>query len=60
MRVGKTYRRPWGQGQAIANARAASSELSRARLEREEVDLYLARLVKLRGEARSARASGDL
>ena len=34
---------PWGQRRAVANARAASTALSRARVEREEVDLYIAR-----------------
>jgi hypothetical protein len=43
------YWRPWDQEQAIANARAASVELSRARVDREAVDLYLARLVKSQG-----------
>jgi hypothetical protein len=35
--------RPWDQTQAVANARAASTGLSRSRAEREEVDRYLAR-----------------
>lgn len=30
-----------GQDQALANARAASTELSRLRVERDEVDLFL-------------------
>ena len=35
--------RAWlGQERAIANARAAATELSRRRVEREEVELYLA------------------
>lgn len=46
--------RPWEQGRAIDNARAASVELSRARVEREAVDLYLARLEKLQLKTRSA------
>ena len=37
--------RLWDQGRAIDNARVASVELSRLRVEREEVDLYLARRV---------------
>ena len=32
-----------GQGRAIANARAACTELSRARVERDEVELFLER-----------------
>ena len=32
-----------GQGRAIANARAACTELSRARVERVEVELFLER-----------------
>ena len=31
-----------GQDRALANARAAATELSRRRVEREEVELYLA------------------
>ena len=31
-----------GQERAIANARAAATELSRLRVEREEVEIYLA------------------
>jgi len=54
VRLGRLYWRLWDQGQAVANARAASVELSRARVQREEVDLYLARLAKVRGETRSA------
>jgi hypothetical protein len=34
---------PWGQARARANARAASTELSRARTEREEVHLFVTR-----------------
>jgi hypothetical protein len=37
-----TWRR-WGHQQALANAREATIELSRARVERAEVELYLAR-----------------
>ena len=54
VKLGWWYWRPWDQGQAIANARTASVELSRARVEREAVDLYLARLEKLQLETRSA------
>jgi len=32
-----------GQGRAVANARAAATELARARVEREEVEIFLAR-----------------
>ena len=32
-----------GQGRAISNARAACTELSRARVERDEVELFLER-----------------
>jgi hypothetical protein len=49
VRLNRLYWRPWDQEQAIANARAASVELSRARVDREAVDLYLARLVKSQG-----------
>lgn len=45
MRVSRLFWRPWDQSRAIANARIASSELCRKRAEREEVDIYLARLV---------------
>jgi hypothetical protein len=39
--------KPWGwatasQGAALANARAAATELSRLRVEREDVELFLA------------------
>ena len=43
MRVGWGYWRLWDQTQAIANARSASTELSRFRAEREEIDIYIAR-----------------
>jgi hypothetical protein len=46
MRVQWLYWRPWDQSRAIANARIASTELCRTRAEREEVDIYLARLVE--------------
>jgi hypothetical protein len=45
MRVQWLYWRPWDQSRALANARIASTELCRSRAEREEVDIYLARLV---------------
>ena len=54
MRLSRLYWRPWDQERAVANARAASVELSRARVEREEIDLYVARVAKARGRARSA------
>jgi hypothetical protein len=54
MRLRRLPRPLWDQGPAIANARAASVELSRARVEREEVELFVARHVARRGAARSA------
>ncbi len=46
--------RPWDQTRAVANARIASTELSRARVEREDIDLYVARCLASRGASRSA------
>jgi hypothetical protein len=42
---------PWGQARAVANARMASTALSRARVEREEVALYLVRAIEGRARA---------
>jgi hypothetical protein len=42
MRVRWRIWRPWDQTRAIDNARTASTEVSRSRAEREEVDIYLA------------------
>jgi hypothetical protein len=42
---------PWGQTRAIANARSASTALSRARVEREDVELYLERAIEDRASA---------
>lgn len=42
------------QGRALANARGASTELSRARVEREEVEIYLHELRQSRGGTRPA------
>jgi hypothetical protein len=42
---------PWGQARAVANARVASTALARARVEREEVALYLARASRDRPRA---------
>lgn len=41
-RNGWTWR-PWDQTRAVDNARAASTELARNRVEREEVELFLER-----------------
>ena len=43
VRVGGFLRALLGQERAIANARAAATELSRQRVEREEVEMFLAR-----------------
>jgi hypothetical protein len=40
--VTRTLVRRWGGGGAVANARTASTDLSRLRVEREEVEGYLA------------------
>jgi hypothetical protein len=48
MRVLWGFWRPWDQTRAIANARTASTELSRSLAEREEVDIYLTRHVASR------------
>ena len=40
--------RPMSQTTALSNARSASVELSRARVEREEVDLFIAELDEAR------------
>lgn len=48
--------------QAVANAREAATALSRLRVEREEVELYLARLHALReppAVVADARVAGD-
>lgn len=62
MRMRSLYWRPWDQGKAIANARAASLELRRACLEREEVYRYLAQLAESRRKTRApdttARSAG--
>ena len=42
------------QDRARANARAAATELSRARVEREEVELFLAAHAPRRGVSRTA------
>ena len=52
MRVSLSSWRPWDQTRSITNARIASTELSRSRVEREEVDLYLARHLENRTKAR--------
>ena len=39
------------QGRSLANARGASTELSRARVEREEVEIYLHELRRSRRSA---------
>lgn len=54
MRVSWGYWAPWDQSRAIANARTASTELSRSRAEREEVETYLARHVRGASEALGA------
>jgi hypothetical protein len=43
--------RPWDQTVSVANARAATTELSRSRAEREEVDTYLAQHLENRANA---------
>jgi hypothetical protein len=48
MRVRWRIWRPWDQTRAIDNARTASTELSRSRAEREEVDHYLAARLETR------------
>jgi hypothetical protein len=42
---------PWGQARAVANARSASTALSRVRVEREEVALYLVRVIQEQARA---------
>jgi hypothetical protein len=42
---------PWGQARAVANARVASRALSRARVERDEIELYLVRALEDRTRA---------
>ena len=49
-RVAGAVVRHWGSAGAVANARGASTDLSRLRVEREEVESYLA----ARGSRRTA------
>jgi|tagenome__1003787_1003787.scaffolds.fasta_scaffold20083895_1 hypothetical protein len=58
MHVSWGYWRPWDQTQAIANARIASTELSRSRAEREEVDIYMARDLENRTKALQVVTAG--
>ena len=51
MHVNWGFWRPWDQTLAVANARTASTELSRSRAEREEVATYLARHLEDRAKA---------
>ena len=44
----------WDQTRAIANAREASTEMSRSRAEREEVDTFLAWHLERRAEGAQA------
>ncbi len=48
-----------GQERAVANARAASTELSRLRVEREEVELFLVAARHGRAAQPERRARGD-
>jgi hypothetical protein len=45
--------RPWDQTRAVDNARAASTHLSRARIER-EIDAYIERVLSRRLPTQSA------
>ena len=54
MQLNWRFWRPWDQTLAIANARTASTELSRSRAEREEVDSYLARHLENRAKTLTA------
>lgn len=42
--------RPWHQTRAIENARTASTELARLRVERQEVEIFFERLEEARRE----------
>jgi len=53
MHVNWGHWRLWDQTRAVANARNASSEVSRSRAERKEVDLYVARHLENREQALS-------
>jgi len=46
--------RPWDQTRAVVNARTARTDLSRARVEREDADLFVAQCLARRGTIRSA------
>ena len=46
--------RPWDQTRAVDNARAASTDLSRARVEREEINAYVEGLLSRRRTTQSA------
>jgi hypothetical protein len=46
------------QEQAVANARAATTELSRARVERDAVDLFLAERLEDTGEQSGGEEDG--
>lgn len=50
MRLGLAFWRPWDQTGAIANARRASTDLSRCRAEREEVEMFIARHLESRSQ----------
>jgi len=46
--------RLWGQTRAVDNARAASTELTRHRVQREEADIFVERLAERARSSRSA------
>ena len=54
MHLDKWVWRPWDQTRAVDNARAASTGLSQARIERQEIDGYIERLLGSRRPTQSA------
>jgi len=54
MRLSLSSWRPWDQTRAIINARTASTELSRARVEREDTELFIAQCLARRAASRTA------
>lgn len=55
MLVPRLLRRIADQSRAVENARVASTELARRRVEREEVEIFLARLEALAAAPHGAR-----